>query len=383
MMEEVDHSDGQSEASAKQQQVPQATSDDTANALTLVPGEVATTLAGPPAPLLYNTQAGSPGALAGNLYPPPSNMGTGVEPSTGQQPQIFTPAMPTEPVATTGYSYGVVSMPDPQGPQPVQSPHEANLATHIPADSMPHLEASSGSSGGGGGGGLFGWGSGIMRKVMEKTKSSVDSMITTLDPGMAPIIRSGGDVDIIVASDKEVKVAAVRDAFQKVFGRATVTGIAAESNIAPQPEGYAAGLKGAEERIANLRRNGSVHEKQPMVAVESFIAELLPDKWFDVGCVILQDPYHNVFLENFTQATPIPSHLVEEALKLTPPDYNLRWSGLAVTVGEVIERTTPGIPRSDWHRAFTGMSRRDMIFSAAMCLAGMYKEQLPGKTQML
>ena len=66
-----------------------------------------------------------------------------------------------------------------------------------------------------------------------------------------------------MASDKEVKVAAVRDAFQKVFGRATVTGMPAQSNIAPQPEGYAAGLKGAEERIANLRRGGEVHEKQP------------------------------------------------------------------------------------------------------------------------
>ena len=51
-------------------------------------------------------------------------------------------------------------------------------------------------------------------------------------------------------------MAGVRDAFQKVFGRATVTGVGAQSNIAPQPEGYAAGLKGAEERIANLRRSG-------------------------------------------------------------------------------------------------------------------------------
>ena len=76
-----------------------------------------------------------------------------------------------------------------------------------------------------------------------------------------------------------MKVGGVRDAFQKVFGKATVVGQAAQSNIAPQPEGYAAGLKGAEERIENLRRNGVVGERQPVVAVESFIAELLPDKY--------------------------------------------------------------------------------------------------------
>lgn len=46
-----------------------------------------------------------------------------------------------------------------------------------------------------------------------------------------------------MTSNKEVKVAAVRDAFQEVFGLAVVIGEAGQSNIAPQPVGYAAGLK--------------------------------------------------------------------------------------------------------------------------------------------
>lgn len=46
-----------------------------------------------------------------------------------------------------------------------------------------------------------------------------------------------------MTSNKEVKVAAVRDAFQEVFGMALVTGEDGQSNIAPQPVGYAAGLK--------------------------------------------------------------------------------------------------------------------------------------------
>ena len=50
-------------------------------------------------------------------------------------------------------------------------------------------------------------------------------------------------MDIVVTSDKEVKVGAVRDAFQEVFGMAMVTGEAGQSNIAPQPVGYAAGVK--------------------------------------------------------------------------------------------------------------------------------------------
>lgn len=46
-----------------------------------------------------------------------------------------------------------------------------------------------------------------------------------------------------MSSDKESNVEAVRDAFQEVFGMAIVTGESGQSNIAPQPVGYAAGLK--------------------------------------------------------------------------------------------------------------------------------------------
>jgi hypothetical protein len=36
---------------------------------------------------------------------------------------------------------------------------------------------------------------------------------------------SGGNVNVVVTSTKEVKVGAVRQAFQTVFGRATVFGV--------------------------------------------------------------------------------------------------------------------------------------------------------------
>ncbi|NXG00995.1 PRRC1 protein, partial [Sakesphorus luctuosus] len=234
-------------------------------------------------------------------------------------------------------------------------------------------------------GGLWGFIKGVaenpvVKSVLDKTRNSVESMITTLDPGMVPYIRTGGELDIVVTSNKEVKVAAIRDAFQEVFGMAVVTGEAAQSNIAPQPVGYAAGLKGAQERINSLRRTGVIHEKQPAVSVESFIEELLPDKWFDIGCLIIEDPIHGIHLEVFTQATPVPLQYVQQAKNLTPQDYSLRWSGLLVTVGEVLEKSVLNVNRTDWHLVFTGMSRQQMIYSAAKALAGMYKQQLPPRT---
>ncbi|KAK2143094.1 hypothetical protein LSH36_878g01028 [Paralvinella palmiformis] len=128
--------------------------------------------------------------------------------------------------------------------------------------------------------GLFGWlpGRNLVNRVVQKTKSSMESVITTLDPGMKDVIYSGGDIDIIVTSSKEVKVGAVRQAFQEVFGRATVSGQDSQPHIAPQPVGYSAGLKGAEERIDNLLRSEAVHEKQTTISIESFIEEILPDR---------------------------------------------------------------------------------------------------------
>ncbi|XP_004854503.1 protein PRRC1 [Heterocephalus glaber] len=246
-----------------------------------------------------------------------------------------------------------------------------------PRISRVHDEASAG--------GIWGFikgvaGNPMVKSVLDKTKHSVESMITTLDPGMAPYIKSGGELDIVVTSNKEVKVAAVRDAFQEVFGLAVVVGEAGQSNIAPQPVGYAAGLKGAQERIDSLRRTGVIHEKQTAVSVENFIAELLPDKWFDIGCLVVEDPVHGIHLETFTQATPVPLEFVQQAQSLTPQDYNLRWSGLLVTVGEVLEKSLLNVSRTDWHAAFTGMSRQQMIYSAAKAIAGMYKQRLPPRT---
>ncbi|XP_049594679.1 protein PRRC1 isoform X2 [Syngnathus scovelli] len=212
----------------------------------------------------------------------------------------------------------------------------------------------------------------VVKTVLDKTKHSVESMITTLDPGMAPYIKSGGNIDIVVTSTKEINVDSVRDAFQEVFGMAMVTGEVGSSNIAPQP--------GAQERIDSLRRSGVIHEKQPVVSMEKFIAELFPDKWFDICCLILEDPGHNIRLEVFTQATPLALEHVQQAQSLTPLDYSLRWSGLMVTVGDVLERSLPNIDKTEWLLAMTGMTQRQMIYSAAKALAGIYKRKLPPRT---
>ena len=98
-------------------------------------------------------------------------------------------------------------------------------------------------------------------------------------------------------------------------------------------------------------------------------------RWFDIGCVLLRDPSRNIELQVFTQATPVPNQYVSAAQDQTPVDYNLRWSGLAVTVGQAIQQQLPQVDHSDWHRIFAGVSRRELIYLAAKSLATMYRLQ--------
>ncbi|NXD05195.1 PRRC1 protein, partial [Certhia familiaris] len=375
----------------------------TSTSLTPVPSATISTIAPPQTPV-------PPPAAPAAFRPPVSQFSAPPPMSPAAGPRL--PAPPTGPPISgfsMSYTYDITKGHAGRAPQsPLMPPSSAPPVTGVLADPITQQATFSSSlcpgagsaitfpeehedprvstaQGGTPAGGLWGFIKGVaenpmVKSVLDKTKHSVETMITTLDPGMVPYIRTGGELDIVVTSNKEVKVAAIRDAFQEVFGMAVVTGEAAQSNIAPQPVGYAAGLKGAQERIDSLRRTGVIHEKQPAVSVENFIEELLPDKWFDIGCLIIEDPIHGIHLEAFTQATPVPLQYVQQAKSLTPQDYSLRWSGLLVTVGEVLEKSMLNASRVDWHAVFTGMSRRQMIYSAAKALAGMYKQQLPPRT---
>lgn len=226
---------------------------------------------------------------------------------------------------------------------------------------------------------LFGWfaGSSFVSKVVEKTKSSVETMITTLDPQMKEYIKSGGEIDIIVASAKDVKIGPVREAMQQAFGCATVSGRESESNAAAQPVGFSAALRSASERLSRLRESEDVSENQTLAAIEGFIVELQADNWYEMSCLVLHDPVNQITVNTFSQPTPIPTAYVLTAQDRTPTDYPLRWSGLAVTIGQVIEEAQPHIGRANWHQALTGVSRRETLSMAAKMLAYLYKQQFP------
>lgn len=309
--------------------------------------------------------------------PGPQSFVSSFQPQPGYQPQpSYQPATQQPAVAQP---------PPPQQYYTPQTNYEAytgsgdqsSFSLSLPTDyeqGMPHS-----SAGGAPTAGVWGWfkGNDFLNKVAEKAKNSVDSMITTLDPGMKEFIYSGGDIDVLVASDDELRVIGpIREAFQKVFGRATVTGISMlPSNMAPQPVGFAAGLQAAEDKITSLQQTGRASPAQPTIAIENFIAEMTSESWFDLCCLVLKDGTHNVCLHTFGQPTPVPAEVVAEIQDRTPADYPLRWCGLAVTVGEVAGPRLC-VPQSEWRALLGGVGDAQLIASAAYTLATLYRRSL-------
>jgi len=92
--------------------------------------------------------------------------------------------------------------------------------------------------------------------------------------------------------------------------------------------------------------------------------------------MVLKDPRHGIELRTFSQTTPVPPECVCAMQDATPSDYPLRWSGLAVTVGQAMQQRVPNIDHTNWHSHVCGMSRAEILSCTARGLAGLYRARL-------
>ncbi|VVC97003.1 unnamed protein product [Leptidea sinapis] len=284
-----------------------------------------------------------------------------------QTPDTFSPVIPLAKGQPT------LSVRSPEESDTIQSPepsHDYTPDVDRIGDIMP-------------GSGLMTWvkgavsGGGLLQKVAEKAKSSVDSMITTLDPQMKEYLRSGGDFHVVVASDKDIKVSPVREAFQTVFGKATVVGEAAHSDVtATQPVGYASAYAAAKQRIAHIRSSSaSVNNNVPVVAIESFLHEAIADRWYEVSLIVLTQPSLDIELHVQSQGTPVPAAAALAARDSTPADYEHAQTGYSTTIGRIMADNLQ-VAHTEWQQASTGVSRREALLLAARSLAGSYRNIL-------
>lgn len=242
-------------------------------------------------------------------------------------------------------------------------------------------------------GGVWGWMSSavsvglqttqnIGRNIVEKTKTSVESVITTLDPEMEDYMYGRDQsVSLAVTSTDTEAIEAIKDGFLQVFEHVVVQSHSSVSGIAPLPVGFSAGVKGAQHRIANLIRGKKAQEGQVIIGVEEMVSELLPGKWFGLTCLALNDPTSKLELETFSQSIHIPKVYITKAEESTPSNYNLRWSGLSFTLGEVIIGS--GQAHGDWHSKISGSSKRQILTLTARTLAGQFRDKLKASADSL
>lgn len=199
----------------------------------------------------------------------------------------------------------------------------------------------------------------MVTKMVEKAKSSVDSIITTLDPQMSEYIYSGGDLEITVTSDDEEIVSGVREAAHTVFGKAWVNGIklpvAAQQS---QTIGLESGLILAEERIDYSYK----FRKTPTLAIESVLLKE-GNGWFDVSLLLLKDTELGLNVHTFSQAIPVP---VEKFLDKEVADIDVEQK-----LSEYL-KAVPG-----WQEEVSGVQRKDIVNIAARVLLKLYKDRLP------
>lgn len=227
--------------------------------------------------------------------------------------------------------------------------------------------------------GVWGWiqgtvaGSHLLTKVAETAKSSVDSVITTLDPQMKDYMASAGSIELAIASDKEIKINAVKEGFQRVYSQVIARGLGSPGSqtMAAQPRGFESGRKGAEERIISLRNSGLVPRDVPIVAVEGFVFETSNDRMFGCDSILLDDPSRNIQWEAHSQSIQLPPSAVQLLKAHTPSDYPLKESGFAVTVGQAVAEATGSTPY-DWQENLCGISRRYSIACAVSAIAFQY-----------
>lgn len=152
------------------------------------------------------------------------------------------------------------------------------------------------------------------------------------------------------------------------------------ATVANQPVGFEAGLKACRWRIHQIRSDSRIGNKMPVIALENFLVELYPEHWFDLGLMVLDEPEQNIFIETFTQMTPVPASVAVTLSSETPKDYPCLDTGFSVTVGQIMA-TNLGVPHTDWHKNYAGVTRQEMVYLTAKTLATLYQSVLATKTQ--
>ena len=93
------------------------------------------------------------------------------------------------------------------------------------------------------------------------------------------LVKTGSDtIDIVIASTDEEIIDGIKDGFKQIYAHVVSRNQTSRSSLAPLPNSFSSALKSAKQRISNLCSSTPAEAGQVVVAVEEFIAEIMPEK---------------------------------------------------------------------------------------------------------
>ncbi len=155
-------------------------------------------------------------------------------------------------------------------------------------------------------------------------------------------------VKVLVASNSQIKLDAVREAFEGPF-RAQVDGRGSKSLVSEQPVGMDETMKGAHNRLSQILQ---IPGYDYYVSIENGL-EPLWGAWFDFAFVLIQDS-KGVARVAKSAGVVFPEDCVEEARK----------RGFETTTAGMIVAERYGGNETDPHHTLTGVRRKKLLAQA-------------------
>jgi len=180
-----------------------------------------------------------------------------------------------------------------------------------------------------------------------------------------------GKLNIIVASDKEVKISATTRFFSDNPGfkskNLNIKGVSAPSNIAYQPIGLDSGILGAKHRIKNAKNMVRHENLNPTrtyyVAIENFFSVADPGvKPTDHAVIIIEAPNGEQFAY-LSEGVEVDYHIYKQVVK--PDNLVADFTGTKSSIGEFLA-SNYNIKSADWFVLVTGQpyTREQQILTA-------------------
>lgn len=229
------------------------------------------------------------------------------------------------------------------------------------------------------GSGVLGWlqktvtHSTFLSKVADKAKIGMDSVLTTLDPGMKDFLKSEGSVDIVIGSDNGRIINAIADGFRRVFSSVTYRGLGTPgaSHLLPQIIGYPLALQYLDERANLLRASGLAGNKSAIVTVQPFLHSI-EKIWYESVAIGIQK--NEVKAHVFTQPVEVESDVIIALERHTPKGYAA--NAFATTVGSGYAEVF-GVDPDDWQFRLLSYSSSELYQLASAALAAAFKRKFP------